>query len=179
MALSREASTYEIVSNLIINWCVKIIPSFICCSRLCLFLTGNMQKTQGKLIITTSGMFSSEWCLFIRTDVREFLPDVLEKRSVICEAIANLLLWAGRAGSSRKQILNARDVIASNADVLSFLKASSPVPSIRNERPSPKNVCRGGYQQLSTLSYLLSSDNCIFVSLCLFAGYNNRRKCEQ
>ena len=175
MALSREASTYEIVSNLIINWCVN----FICCSRLCLFLTGNMQKTQGKLIITTSGMFSSEWCLFIRTDVREFLPDVLEKRSVICEAIANLLLWAGRAGSSRKQILNARDVIASNADVLSFLKAWSPVPSIRNARPSPKNVWGGGYQQLSTLSYLLLSDNCIFVSLCLFDGYNNRRKCEQ
>ena len=71
-----------------------------------------------------------------------------------------------------------RDGIASNADVLSFLKASSRVPSIRNARPSRKNVCRGGYQQLSTLSYLLSSDNCIFFSLCLFTGYNNRRKCE-
>ena len=118
-------------------------------------------------------MFSSEWCLFIRTDVREFLPDVLEKRHVICEAIGSSLLWAGRKESSRKQILNEL------ADVLSFLKASSRVPSIRNARPSPKNVCRGGYQQLSTLSYLLSSDNCIFVSLCLFAGYNNRRKCVQ
>ena len=128
----------------------------------------------------------------------------MEKRHVICEAIGNSLLWAGRAGSSRKQNTDwTRDSIASNADALSFLKASSRFPSIQNARPSPKNVCRGGYRRLSTfesrqcllkqrtkgkrdvvcwikdIGYLLSGMTVyIYFSLYLFAGYNNRRKCE-
>lgn len=112
----------------------------------------------------------------------------MEKRHVICKAIGNSLLWAGRAGSSRKQNTDwTRDGIASNADALSFLKASSRFPSIQNAWPSPKNVWRGGYRRLSTfesrqcllkqrtkgkrdvvcwikdIGYLLSWDDCIYI----------------